>query len=231
MSDINIKQFPLTEENILNRTIVICGDRCSGRTHIAKEIISIAQSFMHKSYVVSFHGVLQEYTSIPTQHQKTDADQLWMENIAKEQRIHTAGFRIGDITVPPKHIFIIFDCISSIISDWFEHNEIIRDMFVHNRFYNITTVLITDSEKELPAFITKNADYKIFTTARSATEVFHDARTKKPNKNIKKYIDTVFDTSKNEYKKLIFINDSFLLKLSDNFMYLLVTKNDIKKMS
>lgn len=117
------------------------------------------------------------------------------------------------------HILLVFDDCASQLKE-LSKLETIKNIFYNGRHFNITMLITTQSDKELPSEIRSNTDLSIFTTREAASTAFTRVGfSSSVKKEADIYSNAVFSSIKGEknYNKLVYnTNDD-----SNPFQYIL----------
>ncbi len=121
------------------------------------------------------------------------------------------------------HVMLVFDDCASKLKEWCKKSTTIKEMFYEGRHYYITLMITTQSDKELESELRQNVDLRIFTTDQSAISSFgrvSDAYPKQTRELAELCAGRIFRSETkygNNYKKLVYFNDSFYYTIADKY--------------
>jgi hypothetical protein len=143
-------------------------------------------------------------------------DKLYAEGILSIEEKTVVRY----LTLAPKGLIIFDDCASR-FKGWIKQDKknIIKQIFYEGRQYNISTIILTQSDKEFPPEFRDNAMCSLFTTGESIGIFFKRSsggHTSEEKKKAESIAETVFNNHK--YSKL-HMKILYSKHIDDSFRY------------
>jgi hypothetical protein len=124
------------------------------------------------------------------------------------------------------NVLLIFDDCASTFKKLYKKTTAIKEIFYEGRWYNFTTIISAQDDKEIDSELRKNAIVSIFTTAQAATANFERASNGYPKHEklrAKICTETIFKQDENDVKhfqKLVYMQgngDPFKYTIADMY--------------
>ncbi len=124
------------------------------------------------------------------------------------------------------NVLLIFDDCASTFKKLYKKTTAIKEIFYEGRWYNFTTIISAQDDKEIDSELRKNALISVFTTAQAATANFERASNGYPKHEklrAKVCTETVFKQDENDVKhfqKLVYMqteSDPFRYTIADMY--------------
>lgn len=108
----------------------------------------------------------------------------------------------------PKSLILFDDCASEFKKWYCENKECFKKLFYEGRWYNITTIVTSQDDKEVDSELRKNSTYIFFTTIQSAICNFSKKANGYSSYTIQKCKELCHPVNFSNHVKMVFIKDS-----------------------
>jgi hypothetical protein len=141
--------------NILNKTILFCAKRNSGKSQLVRYLVSSQYADFKKIFVICPTEPINRFYGdiVPKDCIFDIYNDEWVDKLIKRMTEINAGLKSDKA----KHILLILDdCISDVD---FHHSKGINKLFSRGRHLFISTMVITQYINSVPPIVRNNSDY------------------------------------------------------------------------
>ena len=141
--------------DIVNKTVILCGKRCSGKSQLMRYIIMMSKHHFKKMFVICpteqinhfYKGLIDEKNIFESFNED------WVQRLMKEMGKVNDGKKDKDAS----HIFLILDDCCSDTN--FHQSKSLKQLFTKGRHYKITIAILCQYPYNVPPICRVNCDY------------------------------------------------------------------------
>ena len=143
------------EFNIKNKTIILCGKRCSGKSQLMRYILIKSKHQFKKVFVICpteqinhfYKGLIKDENIFDSYNEQ------WVENLMKRMGSENDGKTDKEAS----HVLLILDdCCSD---SNFHQSKTLKQLFTKGRHYKITIVILCQYPYHIPPICRVNCDF------------------------------------------------------------------------
>jgi hypothetical protein len=140
---------------IKNKTVILCGKRCSGKSQLMRYILIKSKHLFKKVFVICpteeinhfYKGLVNDENIFESYKEQ------WVENLMKRMGVENDGKKDNEAS----HILLILDdCCSD---SNFHQSKTLKQLFTKGRHYKITIVILCQYPYHVPPICRVNCDF------------------------------------------------------------------------